>query len=165
MSLQTYRLFLEQADSQFERVHTAHESQFQCRAGCHSCCQAGLTVSAIERENIRAYLLAHPALMVQLASEKGAQTGCAFLDTEGRCRIYATRPFVCRSHGAPIAIAEEDYYRIDVCELNFKTLDIAELPPEDFFILDEWNSCLGSYGSVERYPLTPNGILQGEGIT
>ena len=52
MSLQTYRLFLEQADSQFERVHATHESQFQCRAGCHACCQAGLTVSAIERENI-----------------------------------------------------------------------------------------------------------------
>ena len=82
--------------------------------------------------------------MVQLSDAAQEGSGCAFLDAEGRCQIYAARPFICRSHGAPIAIAEEDYYRIDVCELNFKTLDIAALPPEDFFILDEWNSCLGS---------------------
>ena len=47
------------------------------------------------------------------------------------------------------------YYRIDVCS-ELPVSRIETLPPEDFFILDEWNACLTN-GSPARYPLTPSG--------
>ncbi|MEC8382548.1 MAG: YkgJ family cysteine cluster protein [Myxococcota bacterium] len=162
MSLQNYRTFLNQADTHFEQVKHKFRSQFKCANGCHACCQSGLTVSSIERENIKAFLLANPVVLTQVRSSKAIEDKCEFLGEDGACLIYSARPFVCRSHGAPIAIAEEDYYRIDVCDLNFQSLDIADLPPEEFFLLDDWNLCLSSYGSAIRFPLTPSGILEGE---
>ena len=161
MSQQNYRLFLEQADGHFNRVQDNYAQHMSCRSGCSSCCQSGLSVSEVERDNIRDYLLSHPSLRLQLESTPATTGKCAFLDSDGRCQIYPARPFICRSHGAPIAIAEVDHYRIDVCELNFTALPIEELPPDDFFILDEWNNCLSSYGSSKRFLLSPKGILDG----
>ena len=162
MSLQSYREFLNQADSHFEHVQRRFQAQFKCRSGCDDCCQTGLTVSSIERDNIRDFLLSRPALLTQIRHSVPDRSKCEFLSSDGACQIYPVRPFVCRSHGAPIAIAEDGYYRIDVCALNFQSHDIETLPPEDFFILDEWNACLTSYGSAARYPLTPSGIVDGE---
>ena len=59
------------------------------------------------------------------------------LDKDGKCVIYPVRPFICRSHGAPFAIAREEYYQIDACALNFTANSIEELGPEDFFLLDD----------------------------
>jgi uncharacterized protein len=161
MALSDYRHFLELADSQFETVQAEYASQFQCGKGCHSCCLPNLTVSSIERNNIKDFLLSNPALLIALETQTSSQNNCTFLDPEGLCQIYSVRPFVCRSHGAPIAVSEGEHFLVDVCQLNFKEQDIVELSPEHFFVLDEWNSCLRSYGGGEdeRYPLTPKGIL------
>jgi hypothetical protein len=67
---------------------------------------------------------------------------------------------VCRSHGAPIAIAREEYYQIDVCPLNFTDNPIEELGPDDFFILDDWNEQLLSFSEAEkRIPLRISKLL------
>ena len=86
---------------------------------------------------------------------------CAFLTKDGGCGIYPVRPFVCRSHGAPIAIAREEYYQIDVCPLNFSNNPIEELDQEDFFILDQWNEELLSYhDSEERHSLRLSSLIK-----
>lgn len=44
---------------------------------------------------------------------------CAALDTAGRCKIYAARPLVCRSHGAPIRMREGSLPVVQACHRNF----------------------------------------------
>jgi hypothetical protein len=44
---------------------------------------------------------------------------CAALGPDGRCRIYEARPFVCRTHGAPIRMTRHSLPVIESCFRNF----------------------------------------------
>ena len=44
---------------------------------------------------------------------------CAALAADGRCLIYAVRPVVCRSHGAPIRLRENSLPVVQACRENF----------------------------------------------
>lgn len=97
-----------------------HADRLQCRRGCHACCNDELTVTRIEAERIRQ---AHPELLAKGAPHPVG--GCAFLDGEGACRIYAERPLVCRTQGLPLQIYFEDEAgeieeRRDICPLNLE---------------------------------------------
>lgn len=112
-----------------ERLHAAvdelaapiaakHVARLQCRAGCHACCSDGITVFEIEADRIVAK---HEALLEN--AEPHAEGACAFLDDEGRCRIYEERPYVCRTQGLPLRWIDEDddgnvFEARDVCPLN-----------------------------------------------
>ena len=153
-----YTQFLQQADAQFDRTTNRHPTAFKCKQGCHACCEPGLTVLQVEANNIARYIQQNPEVQQALTEirtnnpHNGAR--CSMLNKDGQCVIYPVRPFICRSHGAPIAIAREDYYQIDVCPLNFTDNPIEELGPEDFFILDDWNERLCSIRNTEvRIPL------------
>lgn len=55
------------------------------------------------------------------------------LDEEGGCRIYAVRPFVCRTQGLPLAWFEEDedeflVERRDICPENRAVGPLEDLP-------------------------------------
>lgn len=54
------------------------------------------------------------ALAVQTSAEV-----CAALGPDGRCRIYEARPFVCRTHGAPIRMTRHSLPVIESCFRNF----------------------------------------------
>jgi Fe-S-cluster containining protein len=170
-ALSQYRQFLERVSELFSQIHSRHASAMKCALGCHSCCKPGLTVSRIEAENIRAFLRGREEDF--LAREKSARKDrCSFLDPDGACGIYEARPVVCRSHGAPIQFKDpesrgKDPARFrDVCDLNFKGLNLTELPATDFMNLDTVNTLLavlnqGAYGKENsRTPLTPSGILK-----
>ena len=164
MSNPIYENFLRQADQHFDKIATSHTKSFQCKQGCHACCEPQLTVLKLEANRIVTYLKDHPEIRKQI--ERIEQTNphngtrCAMLDADGKCSIYPVRPFICRSHGAPIAIAREDYYQIDVCPLNFTENPIEELGPEDFFILDDWNEqLLDCAENEERILLTLSGLF------
>jgi hypothetical protein len=58
------------------------------------------------------------ALAVQAAAAEGDR--CAALDAQGRCSIYAARPIVCRSHGAPIRSGSLPV--IQSCHRNFTSV-------------------------------------------
>lgn len=97
-----------------------HADRLQCRRGCHACCIDELTVTRIEAERIRR---AHPQLLATGAPHPVG--GCAFLDAEGACRIYAERPLVCRTQGLPLRMFFEDEAgeieeRRDICPLNLE---------------------------------------------
>lgn len=59
-----------------------------------------------------------------LASAAPAPVGaCAFLDANGACRVYASRPYVCRTQGLPLRWLDEtddgDIVELrDICPLN-----------------------------------------------
>lgn len=97
-----------------------HSERLQCRRGCSACCLDDLTVTRIEAERIRR---AHPDL---LRNERPHPVGgCAFLDEHGGCRVYADRPYVCRSQGLPLRIIFENESgeieeRRDICSLNLE---------------------------------------------
>ena len=160
----SYQSFLKAADQHFDDIQQSHSQSFKCQSGCHACCEPGLTVLPIEAANIRLYLEENPDV-VEIINEleltnphKGSR--CSLLTKDGMCTIYNVRPFICRSHGAPIAISREEYFQIDVCPLNFTENPIEHLGPENFFILDEWNDDLCSVDQGgQRIALNVNALL------
>lgn len=108
----------EEIDCEVQQLAARHAPRLQCRRGCGACCLDDLTVTTIEAEGIRR---AHPAL---LSEGKPHPPGrCAFLGSEGDCRIYAERPSVCRSQGLPLRVVFENVAGEleelrDICELN-----------------------------------------------
>ena len=104
-----------------------HAQRLRCRPGCVSCCVDLLTVFEIEALNIRQN---HPEM---LRNNRPHPPGaCAFLDEQNQCRIYADRPYVCRTQGLPLRWIEElEDGRVvetrDICPLNENGPPIEEL--------------------------------------
>jgi uncharacterized protein len=99
-----------------------------CPGGCADCCVDGLSVFTIEAELIRAR---HGTL---LRSGRPHPRGrCAFLGSDGGCRILAHRPYVCRTHGLPLRWLEEGEAgtlseQRRICPQSSLPLDPATLP-------------------------------------
>lgn len=120
-----------EVDQLAAEIAIGHGARLQCRRGCCQCCVDDLTVFEIEAENIR---LAHSALLVQ--QEPHPRGACAFLDAEGGCRIYADRPYVCRTQGLPLRWIDEghdgDLVELrDICPLNEEGPPIVELAEDE----------------------------------
>jgi hypothetical protein len=62
---------------------------------------------------------------------------CPALDAQGRCRVYASRPLICRSYGVPLRHRREvslvNPPIIDVCDKNFLDIRLKALPAADVF--------------------------------
>ena len=102
-------------DLRASEVEAQNAGRLHCRQGCAGCCIDDITVFEAEAAPIRqAYreLLEH--------GQPHAEGACAFLDETGTCRIYASRPYVCRTQGLPLRWLddEEGIERRDICELN-----------------------------------------------
>lgn len=125
-----------------ERLHAAvdemvrplaeqHASRLSCRRGCADCCVDELRVFEVEAAVIRRH---HAPLLSE--GQPRAPGGCAFLDDEGSCRIYAHRPYVCRTQGLPLRWLdveregepdEEIVERRDICRLNVEGPPLEQL--------------------------------------
>lgn len=118
-------------DETARRLAAVHGARLRCRAGCSRCCVDGTTVFAIEAARIRNRRAA--LLRDEGPRPRGA---CAFLDVAGRCRIYADRPYVCRTQGLPLRWTEErggggEAELRDICPLNDPGTPVEELAPEE----------------------------------
>lgn len=98
-------------DAFFARVHARHGADMQCGSGCSDCCHVRLTITSVEANAIR-------ALGARVVPNKDPDR-CAALD-DGRCQIYAARPIVCRSHGAPIRMRRDSLPVVENCFRNFQ---------------------------------------------
>jgi len=89
---------------------------------------------------------------------------CAFLDAGGSCRVYAERPYVCRTQGLPLRWIEErgsdEMVELrDICPLNDRGSPIEELDPDECWTLGPAEGRLGELqrlwgdGSMKRVPL------------
>lgn len=120
-------------DQQTSRLVEIHGPRLVCRRGCSMCCVDELTVFEVEAQNIRQ---SHSNLLqTAVPHSPGA---CAFLDTDGACRIYEDRPYVCRTQGLPLRWLEEeasgDFVELrDICPLNDEgdVEPIEELPEDE----------------------------------
>ncbi len=122
-------------DAFFTRVETRHGSDMQCASGCSDCCHARLTVTSVEAAAIRAEVASWPdhqreALVANAAS--GPTDRCAALDPSGRCLVYAARPVVCRSHGAPIRMRIDSLPVVQSCYRNF-----TDTTPDPDCVIDQ----------------------------
>lgn len=122
-------------DAETAPLSALHQSRLSCRRGCSDCCQDDLTVLEVEADRIRR---AHPQLLAEGAPHPPG--ACAFLDAEGACRVYAERPYVCRTQGLPLRWLEEDeddeiVEQRDICPLNLEGPALEALPEEACYTL------------------------------
>ncbi len=121
-------------DQAADRLVAVHGARLNCHQGCADCCRDELTVFEIEA----AVIVARCGPVLQQAPHPAG--GCAFLDPAGACRIYAHRPYVCRTQGLPLrwieqVLAEDGALEVleyrDICPLNDEgEVPIELLPPE-----------------------------------
>lgn len=147
--------FYEALDSHINSIEQKNQSRINCKKGCFSCCKDDLEVFGIEAKNIQDEF----ADLLQNETE-APKEGCAFLNSEGACRIYHARPFICRTHGVPIAFLEEDaegFYELrDICPLNEEGEPLEELSDDSIFQNNAWEEKLAELqlfadkGKLER---------------
>ncbi len=107
-----------QIDTRVAEILKHHGHRIQCRKTCCDCCGDDLTVFEVEALSIQHHFAT--LLATAIAHPEGK---CAFLDPEGACRIYAFRPYVCRTQGLPLRWIEgQEPGRVvefrDICPLN-----------------------------------------------
>ena len=125
----------------------AHGARLHCHSGCSGCCSDGLTVFAVEAAAITRH---HAELLASGAPH--AEGACAFLDDAGACRIYAQRPYVCRTQGLPLRWLEHDDEGPaevrDICPLNAGGPPLEELSAEKCWTLGPFEERLGARQSA-----------------
>jgi hypothetical protein len=131
-------------DARAAELSARHAARLRCARGCASCCVDDIRVFEVEAERIRR---AAAALLVE--GEPHPPGACAFLDREGACRIYADRPYVCRSQGLPLRWIDENAggERVelrDICPLNSAGEPIEALPAEACFELGPFEARLAA---------------------
>ena len=118
-----YRELAAKVDAFFDRVQARHGLSMKCNSGCHHCCHVRLSVTRVEADAIRAEVAGWTAERKRALAENVAAAAadrCAALDAGGRCLVYAARPIVCRSHGAPIRMRDpRGLPVIQACHENF----------------------------------------------
>ncbi len=115
-----------EVDARVAEVTARNAGRLRCGRGCADCCVDGIRVFEVEAERIRAE---HAELLARGAAHAG---GCAFLDDTGACRIYADRPYVCRTQGLPLRWLDPER-RVelrDICPRNAEGEPIEALPAD-----------------------------------
>lgn len=127
-----YAELVRNVDAFVARVEEKHRDAMQCRPGCHDCCHARFSVTAIEAEVLAEALEALPVeTRARLAAQAahGDPDVCPALVDDGRCAVYEARPLVCRSHGVPIRLPSgpKSLPVVSACFKNFTGEDLASV--------------------------------------
>lgn len=105
-----HRALAAKIDAFDEDVRARRSDDMQCKPGCSSCCRDQLTVSDIEASLLRegTAALDGPAKARLGARVEAfiASAPCLFLEDDGSCAVYASRPMVCRTQGLPLRYPE-----------------------------------------------------------
>jgi Fe-S-cluster containining protein len=134
-TLTELRALHEGVDQRAARLEAIHASLIHCERGCHACCLDSLTVFTVEAERIRR---SHGDLLENGTPHPAG--ACAFLGEAGECRIYADRPYVCRTQGLPLRWMEEDesgeiHERRDICPLNAEGMPLKIIAEESCWLI------------------------------
>lgn len=125
-------------DGFFARAMARHGELMRCNSGCSHCCHVRLSITGVEAQAIRDEVVTWPAeRRAALAANLAAAPvdHCSALDADGRCLVYAARPIVCRSHGAPIRLTQKSLPIVTSCRENFRDQGPAAADPD--CILDQ----------------------------
>ena len=109
-------------DAFFTRVAARHGDDMQCGTGCSDCCHVRLTITRVEARALRdeiAAMTPQDREVLRTNAVTAEPDRCAALGPTGRCLVYAARPIVCRSHGAPVRMRRGSLPVIESCFRNF----------------------------------------------
>jgi|GEM_PF-194867 len=144
----------ENASAFFARTASRYGAEMACKEGCSACCYVTLEVFESEATRIVAWAQTLPAdeqgkLRDALVRAKEWGQGKAAMAKDaagnmrapcpllegGRCTVYAARPVICRTQGAPLQLRKEDSQgrielSVDVCPLNFRAEGSLPAPAE-----------------------------------
>jgi uncharacterized protein len=157
--LADYERLVDKVDQHSARVTAAHSAAIACAGACTGCCHRELSVFPVEASAIRGWLgetrlpavqaprpEAHALSILELGPTPDP---CVMLSDEGLCRIYPVRPLICRTHGLPLAVADEEGLYADICPLSFDGgAGLAELEQDDFLVVDTLNSILAAVNAA-----------------
>ena len=123
-----------EVDASAMELARVHAARLECRRGCSACCLDDLTVLGVEAQRIEREF-SHV-----LEEAPGPAGGCAFLDEAGGCRVYAARPYICRTQGLPLAMFHEDaegeiHEERAICELNVEGPPLESLDLDDCWVI------------------------------
>ena len=146
--LANYHSLVQKVDALCQVVSQRLGNAITCHAGCSSCCLA-ISVFPVEAAAMieAAGKLPHDQLQMLKShlAEWNEGEVCPLL-SDGRCLIYEARPIICRTHGLPILLLENNERRVDVCPLNCKGLD--HLPGEAILDLERLNTMLAAVNAL-----------------
>ncbi len=133
-------------DDHFDAAQQRSPEQMQCRRGCAHCCHHRFGVFEVEAHRVRAALSRlgrrDPPLRERVraqADDPATQDHCALL-VDDRCTVYEDRPLLCRTHGLPTVVRDEQgNAEVQGCPLNFTT---AAPPKASLLQLDAVNAPL-----------------------
>jgi hypothetical protein len=140
-------------DAAVRPLEATHADRLRCTRGCSGCCVDGLRVFGVEADLIRRH---HVDLLDHGAPHPAG--ACAFLDRDGACRVYAHRPYVCRTQGLPLRWTDDDagVEARDICSLNEPGgPDLVQLPSEACWTLGPYEARLASLEAerIGRHPV------------
>ena len=146
-TLQALEQLHEEVDEATAPLRVAHQRRLQCKKGCSDCCVDNLSVFEVEADRIRAR---HAALLEEGTPAPPGR--CAFLDAEGACRIYADRPYVCRTQGLPLRWWDDGPDGVaefrDICSRNEPNgPPLVALKPDDCWTLGPFEGRLAQLES------------------
>ncbi len=151
-----YRDALAIVDDYMERETARHAEHVHCRRGCAECCfgtfafslaDTALVQSAFSslNEGVQEHCVRRATAFVERIGDVAARRvdrldeadldrllepvaalPCPFLSSEDDCRIYPSRPLVCRIHGLPIR-GDGNELLDPGCRLNFVGIRVEEL--------------------------------------
>ncbi len=139
--LANYIRLVERIDAWCASVTERFRDKIACRAGCDDCCRH-LRIFPVEAVSLNRALhrLSTSEIRTLRAAARNADTeGPCPLLVRNRCRLYAARPIICRTHGMPIRIPG-DPTRVDWCPKNWTGL--TELPADAVLDLATVNTIL-----------------------
>jgi hypothetical protein len=106
-------------------VVARYAEHIECKPGCSDCCHQTFRVSEIEGAYLREGLAEVPdeirddIVARARAYASDTRLPCPVLAADGRCRLYAVRPRICRKYGIPLWHPDRPE-RVTTCPKNFR---------------------------------------------
>lgn len=144
--LANYRNLIAKVDELCGGILARLGERIVCREGCASCC-THLSLFPVEAAALKKALAAVPPVVRQRIRAAAGLTGeeCPLLEAD-RCLLYEARPVICRTHGLPVLVRENDSARVDLCSLNGQGME--SLQPVDIVDLERLNALLAAINAL-----------------
>lgn len=136
-----YRKLLTRVDDFSSRFIRMYQEQIVCQHGCTDCCRQDLHLLPVEFHYLKQGFTRLPEAEKNITEGSSQDTYCTLLH-EGSCLLYDLRPIICRTHGLPLLITENDRQWRDCCPKNFEGQSLEHLPEKDLLHLEKLNTIL-----------------------
>lgn len=140
--LDNYNNLVSRVNDLCREIDASLTGQITCSAGCSSCCTA-ITIFPVEAAALGTALSRLPpheaAAIRRHVTGQADGERCPLL-ADHRCLLYTDRPIICRTHGLPVIVTQNDQRQVDCCPRN--PIDTTTLTGSHIIDLDRLNPLL-----------------------